>query len=201
MKYQEPVCHAMGVTRSVNTGTLPSPCCSAETKLRLQTRFCKLLFSKQDVQMGARNQASYSENQTLKRCLVFLNLMSEFTIHQVLKTSKVFKDFFPRKTNERLSGSRRVPIEAGSEQAFSMHTSTSPSALLDVRQLCFLKGNSQECIHLTGTTQSCCSIYLVTFLFKYFFKNNFLPLKLSKNIYIPRQLNNFKMVYKRKNYT
>lgn len=69
--------------------------------------------SKQDVRMGARNQASYSENQTLERCLVFLNQMSEFTIHQVLKTSKVFKDFFPRKTSERLSGSRRVPIEAG----------------------------------------------------------------------------------------
>lgn len=69
--------------------------------------------SKQDVQMGARNQASYSENQTLERCLVFLNRMSEFTIHQVLKTPKVFKDFFPRKTSERLSGSRRVPIEAG----------------------------------------------------------------------------------------
>lgn len=110
--------------------------------------------------------------------------------------------FFPPERQVRGCLARgELLLRLAVEQALSMRTSPSPSALLEIRRLCFLNGNTQECIHLTGTTQSCCSIYLVTFLFKYFFKNNFLPLKLSENIHIPRQLNNFKMVCNRKNYT
>lgn len=41
--FQESVCHGMGMTQRVSTGTLPNPRCSAGTKPWLQTRFCNPL--------------------------------------------------------------------------------------------------------------------------------------------------------------
>lgn len=188
----------MGVTRTVNTRTLPVqpkqnygfspgsaiPCLKAGCK------------------DGGQKSGKLLRKINIKKVFGFLKRNFRVYNTSSFKNVRSVQGLFsPRKTSERLSGLRRAPTKAGSGTGTLYAHQHQPSALLEIRRLRFLKGNSQECIHLTGTTQSCCSIYLVTFLFKYFFKNNFLPLKLSKNIYIPRQLNNFKMVCNRKNYT
>ena len=135
MNYQESVCHAMGVTRSVKTGTLPSPCCSAETKLWLQTRFCNPCL-KAGCTDGGQKSGKLLRKINIKKVFGFLK--PNFRVYNTSSFRNVESVqglFSPERQVRGCLARGEFLLRLAVEQALSMRTSTSLSALLEIRRL------------------------------------------------------------------
>lgn len=110
---------------------------------------------------GGQKSSKLLRKINTEKVLGFLKPNSEFTIHQVSETWKGFKGLFPHKDKRGAVWPSRAPGGAG--RGTGARCARQRQRLAG-RRLRFLQGNPRECIHLTGTTQSCCSIYWVNIL-------------------------------------
>lgn len=113
INFQESVCHGMGITCSVSTGTLPNPCCSAGTKSQLQTRLCNPLPQSRMYSWGQKS-GKLLRNINIKKVFGFRK--PNFRVYNIssFKNFRSVEELVPPRTSKQLSGPRGVPRRAGS---------------------------------------------------------------------------------------